>query len=162
MSNDEKKERRVITWKQADMNLCKVAAAFIQSIQKIRTIDPGFWGNPFLEANDNREKGMDDMIDYFEYGFPDTLQNPPVDTTGREFPAGTWTNNEEATIWTSQFYGCPQCFYCLVNITRLTLKKQRLMIYRNLFGKGEAMKKSTQSSRNPYKRGASKHGFKND
>ncbi len=161
MSESKKDDRRVITWRQADYNLCLVAAEFIQSIQWIRTENGETEWQPSHDSVGEIGDVNEIEKDYEDYGFF-IWQNEPHDSTGRQFPRGTWTNHENSTIWTGKAFGCPQCFYSLVNITRLVLKKQRLMLYKNLFGKGEKSKTSKQSSRNPEGRGESKHDFKND
>jgi hypothetical protein len=130
--------KNVITWKDADQNLCTLAAALIDS------------SLAFLHAPENKwivedATELDELIpDIFS---PKILPDEPTDTTGRTFKRGTWSTSDTAPIW-SHRYLSPQCHYAFMNMIRLALKHQRLMLKRNLMGQDRRHRISGQSSRN--------------
>lgn len=135
------KRKRIITWKDADQNLCAVAMLMLDQASLMRTFEP-------------QELGPDETEDGNEIppGFADADQAPD-----RGWFTMNWTH--AATKNAVELYGVePQpnrlysatCWYGFTNIVRRRLAQARRELHRNLFGQGaELHYQKKNATRNP-------------
>jgi hypothetical protein len=120
------REKKIMTWKEADQRLCACAAPMIHDAMAMRMSQ-----------------------EVFRIRTATPLPETPEDADGNSYPPGIWTGQDTGDVIWSRNEMAPQCFYSFVNLIRLRLKAHRLLLYRNLFGKGNSLNRSKQRSRNP-------------
>jgi hypothetical protein len=127
--------KNLITWKDADQNLCTLAAYIIhQSMVELRSSEFTLIEYPI-------EDGSKVPLNFGSYGVrtvfshgENMLYEPD---TGVLFPPETFGDVMSA-----------QCWWCFQNLIKMKLKQARAELKKNLYGEGEKAKTSKQSSRN--------------
>lgn len=152
------KQKNLITWKQADQNLCKLAASILnRAWTELRSDHDRQWTSP----NQTRGKGP--------VGFNFLTEHNQTWTTVASFNPDNelspfWEDNdislfEYADEWIDQwFYAMPgdyslQCWWSFQNIIRWRLREARQALFENCYGRNPRKSKKVRiRSRNPSKR----------
>lgn len=121
-------KKKVITWEDADMNLCIIAASILDSAMMVlrATNEP-----PYRSAYYRTDDGTVVPDDY--------------------------ASDEDRTVYSWPTLS-PICWWSFQNLVRIRLREARKEIKNNLYGRGNRPKESGQSSRNPNGRSGSKFG----
>ena len=134
-------DKRAITWKDADQNLCTIAASILHnSMQTLRT---------------SRE-----LLEGFELGsYP--LDDGTTVNAGFAQKAGSHRSHWSGDYITGLHYQdfaeprrgpSPQCWWCFQNLIRQRLEQARRELMDNRYIRVNKPKASKQESRNPVKR----------
>lgn len=130
-------EKKIITWKDADQNLCTIAAYILhESMVELRnTQSPvSTWTYPLSDGSRVGAKfGTEENRTIFSVTFG----------VLREGVEGYTIIPSAAS-----YYPAPQCWWSFQNLVRMKLKEARAELKANLYGQGEKVKTSGQSSRN--------------
>lgn len=123
--------KKVITWKDADQNLCTIAAAILDNASSL------------LRASGNvAESYPTDGGGSIEPGFAEPSGN-------RTYWSGVVTNDFLPTDYRALGQGPSyQCWFCFQNMVRLRLEDARRELKRNRYLRKNAFKSSKQRSRN--------------
>lgn len=134
--NDELETKRIITWKDADQNLCYLACSLLDAADNIRS-----------SAIMTQPKAVDGDGD-FEPGFVE--KNP-------ESSRGWWSvgwQEQDCLDWDilSAIGAAPEypclCWYSFQQLVRFRLAQARAELARNLFKQSRALRSDKGASRN--------------
>ena len=152
MNENEKRKRRLITWKDADQNLCTLAASI-------------------LDDASAELRATEELTGRIQI-FPPTLGPPaptawPVDG-GEPVKAGMAEDGGHRSFWSAPWEQMntnddlletqylpqltPQCWFSFQNLVMMRLKEAREDLRKNRYLKNNKFKSSEQISRNPLKR----------
>ena len=129
---------RSITWKDADQNLCTLAASILDQAS-------GVLRTPYGTQTENKE--TETAGEFIPPGFADKEDNRGWWTIG------TYTEDAaDAGFFHGKNTMSVVCWYSFQNLVRMRLKQAREELRLNLYGSGSKIKRSSQASRNPVKR----------
>lgn len=157
-------EKRVITWRDADVAICRLAAYMLDDMDTIRTYEPQ--SNtydttvPFEKvapgyASSRATRG------WWTLGTEGISQNPQFSDMGYFLsPVLQIQAYLEQTFWGQMMpVGISQvCWYGFQNLIRLRLRQARQEIHKNLYKQGKKKKRNEQRTRNPLFRQGTKFG----
>lgn len=139
------KTKKIITWKDADQNLCTLAAYILhQAMVELRSSQSTTVEYPI---DDGTRTAVDMGSDTPRTVFSCVQAMLTEDDYGVPFP-----ENDGDTP-------SAQCWWCFQNLIRMKLAEARKELKRNLYGTGSESKVNKQSSRNyTFRTSRSKYG----
>lgn len=140
----ELKNRRLITWKDADQNLCTVAAGILEAALNLRTTDNQVGTKAHWPGESYAPGQWDSKTNHgwWSDGWNESDANNPKD--------------ERAGSPYYQNYITALCWFSFVQMVRYRLRQARQELEANLYNQNRAIKWQKNSSRN--KRGAKYRG----